>query len=166
MVLGRQDYQWKHEPCLYGWIEGAAHYFVDDRKQTTVYEDAIPDFRKMKKDELIDLLSDIYSDKISATVINENRPSSSQEHPTMKPVKLIARLIKNSSKQEELVLDLFGGSGSTLIACEQLNRTCYMMELDCKYSDVIVNRYINLKGNASDVYLERDGTRKPYSEVC
>lgn len=146
LVLGRQDYQWKHEPCLYGWIDGAAHYFVDDRKQTTVYEDAIPDFRKMKKDELIDILSDIYSDKISATVINENRPSSSQEHPAMKPVKLIARLIKNSSRQEELVLDLFGGSGSTIIACEQLNRICYMMELDPKYCDVIIKRWETLTG--------------------
>jgi|LSQX01.3.fsa_nt_gb site-specific DNA-methyltransferase (adenine-specific) len=150
LVIGRQDYQWKHEPCLYGWIDGAAHYFVDDRKQTTVYEDAIPDFRKMKKDELIDLLSDIYSDKISATVINENRPSSSQEHPTMKPVKLIARLIKNSSRQEELVLDLFGGSGSTLIACEQLNRTCYMMELDPKYCDVIIKRWEALTGKKAE----------------
>ena len=81
-----------------------------------------------------------------------------------KPVELCAKYIKLYSNKA--VLDLFGGSGSTLIACEQLNRTCYMMELDCKYSDVIVNRYINLKGNASDVYLERDGTRKPYSEVC
>jgi DNA modification methylase len=96
---------------------------------------------------------------------NEEREGAGG-HATPKPLALCQRAIKSSSREQETVLDLFGGSGSTLIACEQLNRTCYMMELDCKYSDVIVNRYINLKGNASDVYLERDGTRKPYSEVC
>ncbi len=146
MVLGRQDYQWKHEPCLYGWKDGAAHYFVDDRKQTTVFEDEVPNFKSMKKDELVALLSDIFSDKVSTTVISENRPSLSPEHPTMKPIKLLARLIKNSSKIGESVLDLFGGSGSTLIACEQLNRTCYMMELDPKYCDVIIGRWETLTG--------------------
>ena len=147
LVMGRQDYQWKHEPCLYGWKDGAAHYFVDDRKQTTVFEDEVPNFKSMKKDELVALLSDIFSDKISTTVISENRPSLSPEHPTMKPIKLLARLIKNSSKIGESVLDLFGGSGSTLIACEQLNRTCYMMELDPKYCDVIIKRWETLTGN-------------------
>jgi DNA modification methylase len=149
MVLGRQDYQWKHEPCLYGWKDGAGHYFVDDRKQTTVFEDAHPNFKKMKKDELVNLLDEIYSDKISATVISESKPSSSAEHPTMKPIKLMARLIKNSSKPAETVVDIFGGSGSTLIACEQLDRTCYMMELDCKYVDVIIKRWENLTGETA-----------------
>lgn len=141
LVMGRQDYQWKHEPCLYGWKEGAGHYFVDDRTQTTVIEDKKPDIRKMKKEEMITLLEDIYSDKISTTIINENKPSSSELHPTMKPVKLIARLVKNSSRIGEKVLDLFGGSGTTLITCEQLDRQCYMMEYDSHYCDAIIKRW-------------------------
>lgn len=146
MIFGRQDYQWKHEPCLYGWKDGAAHYFIDDRTQTTVFEDTKPDFKKMEKEELLKLLEEIYSDKISTTVIHEDKPAVSDLHPTMKPIKLLARQIKNSSKQTETVLDLFGGSGSTLIACEQLDRTCYMMELDPKYCDVIIKRWENLTG--------------------
>lgn len=97
MVLGRQDYQWKHEPCLYGWKDGAGHYFTDSRKETTVVEDVKPDFAKMKKEELRALLEEIYSDKVSTTVIDEAKPARSEEHPTMKPVKLIARLVNNSS---------------------------------------------------------------------
>lgn len=150
MIFGRQDYQWKHEPCLYGWKDGAAHYFIDDRTQTTVFEDTKPDFKKMKKEELLKLLEEIYSDKISTTVIREDKPTKSAEHPTMKPIKLLARQIKNSSKQTESVLDLFGGSGSTLIACEQLNRTCYMCELDPKYCDVIIKRYETLTGQKAE----------------
>lgn len=145
-VMGRQDYQWRHEPVLYGWKEGIAHYFIDDRTQSTVIEDKHQDFRKMKKEELIKILEDIYSDKTSTTIINENRPSVNEEHPTMKPINLLSRLIKNSSRIGEYVLDLFGGSGSTLIACEQLERTCYMMELDPKYCDVIIKRWENLTG--------------------
>lgn len=114
IVLGRQDYQWKHEPCLYGWKDGAAHYFVDDRTQSTVWE--------------------------------FNKPLRNIEHPTMKPVDLIARAINNSSRSDNIVLDIFGGSGTTLIACEQLNRKCYMMELDPKYCDVIIKRWENLTG--------------------
>ena len=120
----------------------------------------------MKKEELLKLLEEIYSDKISTTVIHEDKPAVSDLHPTMKPIKLLARQIKNSSKQTETVFDLFGGSGSTLIACEQLNRTCYMMELDPKYCDVILKRYINLKGSSEDVYrLNADGTKTKYSEI-
>jgi len=146
LVMGRQDYQWKHEPCFYGWKEGAGHYFVDDRTQTTVIEDKKPDIRKMKKEEMITLLEDIYSDKISTTIINENKPSSSELHPTMKPVKLIARLVKNSSRIGEKVLDLFGGSGTTLITCEQLDRQCYMMEYDPHYCDAIIKRWESFTG--------------------
>lgn len=145
-VLGSQDYQWKHEPCLYGWKDGAAHYFIDDRTQSTVIEDKHQDFRKLKKEELINILEDIYADKTSTTIIEENRPTISDLHPTMKPIKLLSRLIKNSSRINESVLDLFGGSGSTLIACEQLNRICYMMELDPKYCDVIIKRWETLTG--------------------
>lgn len=131
LILGRQDYQWKHEPCLYGWKDGASHYFIDDRTQTTIIEDKKPDIKKMKKEEMQALLEEIYSDKISTTIINEDRPSVNDLHPTMKPLKLLARLIKNSSQSTKagnntnnIVLDLFGGSGSTLITCEQLDRKC------------------------------------------
>ena len=113
LVIGRQDYQWKHEPCLYGWKKGS-HKWYADRKQTTVLE--------------------------------FDRPTKSELHPTMKPVDLIGYQIKNSSKENDIVLDLFGGSGSTLIACEQLNRNCYMMELDPKYIDVIIDRWEQFTG--------------------
>ena len=113
MVLGRQDYQWRHEPCFYGWKEGT-HNWYSDRKQTTVLE--------------------------------FDRPTANKEHPTMKPIALIAYQIKNSSKKDEIVFDGFGGSGSTLIASEQTNRICYMCELDPKYCDVILKRYENLTG--------------------
>ena len=113
-VMGRQDYQWRHEPILYGWKEGAGHYFVDNRKQSTVLE--------------------------------FDKPLRNAEHPTMKPVDLLVYLIKNSSKENHLILDLFAGSGSTLIAAEQVQRNCYAMELDPKYCDVIIKRWENLTG--------------------
>ena len=109
MVMGRQDYQWQHEPCLYGWKDGASHSWYSDRKQTTL--------------------------------LNFDRPTQSKLHPTMKPIKLLSYLINNSSKQEDLIFDSFLGSGSTLIACEKLDRICYGMELDPKYCDVIVKRW-------------------------
>lgn len=145
-VIGRADYQWKHEPCLYGWKDGASHYFVDDRSQTTVIEDKEQDFRKMKKEDLVKLLEEIYSDKSSTTIINERKPSASELHPTMKPIKLFARHIKNSSKPGENVLDLFGGSGTTIMACEQLNRNAYVMEYDPKYVDAIIGRWETFTG--------------------
>ena len=146
MVMGRQDYQWKHEPCLYGWKDGAAHYFIDDRTQTTVIEDKGIDLKKLKKEEMLKLLQDIFSDKVSTTIINEDKPTRSEEHPTMKPIKLFARQIKNSSRIDEIVLDLFGGSGTTIIACEQLNRKAYLMEFDPHYVDVIIERYEKFTG--------------------
>ena len=109
MVMGRQDYQWQHEPCLYGWKEGASHSWYSDRKQTTL--------------------------------LNFDRPTQSKLHPTMKPIKLLSYLINNSSKQEDLIFDSFLGSGSTMIACEKLDRICYGTELDPKYCDVIVKRW-------------------------
>ena len=146
-VPGLQDYQWKHEPCLYGWKDGAAHYFLDSRKQTTVIEDPIPDFRNMKKDELLELVEKIFDEeRTPTTVIHEAKPLKSDLHPTMKPVKLIARLIRNSSEPGQTVLDLFGGSGTTLIACEQMDRRCCMMEFDPHYADVIVDRWEKMTG--------------------
>ena len=157
-TMGHQDYQWKHEACIYGWTEGASHYFVDDRTQATVIEDKRIDINKLKKDEMRDMLRDIFSDKISTTILNEDKPSRNDDHPTMKPLKLLARLVKNSSRIGEIVLDTFGGSGSTLITCEQLGRRCYTMELDPRYADVIVKRYINFTG-ADSVTVIRNGEK-------
>lgn len=145
-VMGRQDYQWKHEPCFYGWKDGAAHYFIDDRTKATVFEDAKPNIRAMKKDEMAALLEEIYADKVSTTVMCEPKPSVADLHPTMKPVKLLARQIANSSKPDWVVLDLFGGSGSTLMACEQLGRRCFMMEYDPHYCNVIIQRWEDFTG--------------------
>lgn len=99
------------------------------------------------------------------TVWDMDKEKKCDLHPTMKPIELVGRAIKNSSKKDDIVLDCFGGSGSTLIACEQLGRKCYMAELDPKYCDVIIQRYINFKGSAEDVFLIRDGQKIPYEEV-
>jgi DNA modification methylase len=146
LVLGRQDYQWKHEPCFYGWKDGASHYFINTRTLTTVIDDDEIDLDAMKKDELKDLLQKILEAYPEVTVINEKKPAKNDLHPTMKPIKLIARQVKNSSRTKERVLDLFGGSGSTLIACEQLDRKCYMMEYDPRYADVIIDRWESQTG--------------------
>ena len=100
----------------------------------------------MKKEDMKLLLEEIYSDNLAKTIIRENKPVASREHPTMKPIRLCARLIENSTKKGEKVLDLFGGSGSTLIACEQLKRKCYMMEYDPHYVDVIIKRWEDFTG--------------------
>ena len=114
MVMGRQDYQWKHEPCLYGWKDGASHLWASDRKQTTV--------------------------------LNFDKPNKSDLHPTMKPIALFAYQISNNTHENDHVLDLFGGSGTTLIACEQLKRKAYLCELDPHYVDVIIQRWENFTG--------------------
>lgn len=145
-AMGRQDYQWRHEPCLYGWTPGAPHYFINDRTQSTVFEKPRPNFNTMKKDEMRELLEKIYEDKENTTVLHEPKPSASELHPTTKPVRLISRLIINSSKPGEAILDPFGGSGTTIIAAEQLNRRCYMMELDPHYCDVIIDRWEKFTG--------------------
>ncbi len=148
-VMGRQDYQWKHEPCLYGWKPGAGHYFTDSRRESTVVEEDRPDIKHMKKEDMEKLLEEIYSDNVSTTVIHEDKPQVSALHPTMKPIKLLAPLIKNSSRPKDIVLDTFGGSGSTMIACEQLNRSCYMLELDPHYCDVIITRWETYTGKTA-----------------
>lgn len=150
--LGRQDYQWKHEPCLYGWKDGAAHYFVNTRNLVTVLEDTENlDIDSMKKDELKDLLKSILGGCKDTTILDEKKPTKSDLHPTMKPIPLIARQIKNSSKAGENVLDLFGGSGSTLMACEQLGRRCFMMEYDPHYADVIIKRWEDYTGEQAEL---------------
>lgn len=146
LVLGRQDYQWKHEPILYGWKEGAGHYFVNDRCQTTVFENKA-DPQNMTRDELIRLAGYLLA-KMDAigSAIHHDRPTRNELHPTMKPVALCGKLIQNSSKRGEKVVDFFGGSGSTLMACEETGRTCYTMELDTRYADVIINRWEEATG--------------------
>ena len=148
IVLGRQDYQWKHEPCLYGWKEGAAHYFVNNRTLTTVWSDEEEiDIDKMKKDEMKKLLHDILDNKTPTTVIDCPKPQKSADHPTMKPVRLFGYQIANSSRPGNIILDTFGGSGTTIIACEQLGRKARLMELDPHYCDVIIARWEKLTGN-------------------
>ena len=152
LMIGRQDYQWKHEPCLYGWKEGAGHYFTQSRSETTVIDEEVPDFTKMKKEELVKLLERIYSQ--ATTVIDERKPMRSDLHPTMKPLRLMAYLIQNSTRKGELVLDLFGGSGSTLIAAEETGRRCCMMEYDPRYVDVIIQRWEELTGKKAKLLTE------------
>ena len=146
-VLGHSDYQWQHEPCLYGWKDGAGHYFTDSRSESTV----IPDLneinpKKMKKDELVDLLTRILSEDAPTTVIKMDKPSRSEEHPTMKPVKLFDYLIRNSTRKGETVLDSFAGSGTTIMACEQDGRRACCMEIDPRYADVIIKRWEKFTG--------------------
>jgi site-specific DNA-methyltransferase (adenine-specific) len=145
-ILGRQDYHWKHEPCLYGWKDGAAHYFAEDRTQSTIFQDKKIDVKKMKREELENTLEQLIEEKANTTVIDADKPHVNDLHPTMKPIKLIGKLIANSSKTDQLVLDLFGGAGSTLIAAEQLGRKCFIMEFDPRYSDVIIKRWEKLTG--------------------
>jgi len=153
IVLGRQDYQWIHEPCLYGWKEGAAHYFTFDRTQATVIEDR-PNLNKMSKDELKEYILASEEAQGPTTIIREKKPTANREHPTMKPIKLLSRQVLNSSKKGQNVGDFFGGSGSTLITCEQLERNCYTMELDPRYADVIINRWEKLTGLEAELVEE------------
>ncbi len=155
LVLGRQDYQWRHEPCLYGWKDGEGHYFIYDRTQSTVMEQKEIDIDKLSPEESKELLKKIYSE-IPSTIIKENKPQKNNLHPTMKPIELIGKLIHNSSEKGQIVLDLFGGSGSTLIACEQLGRKCYMMEYDPIYVDAIIQRYEEFTGKKAELISRGD----------
>ena len=164
LVLGHQDYQWIHEPCLYGWKEGAAHYFVNDRSQTTVFDEEPVDFTKMKKEELLRFIRDhLVKEDLPKSVIYEDKPKKNDMHPTMKPVKLLARLIANSSRKGWILLDPFAGSGSTLIAAELTGRTARVNEMDPRYADVIVRRYVMTTGK-TDIRLIRDGKEVDRSE--
>jgi DNA modification methylase len=136
-VLGRQDYNWQHEPILYGWNPGAAHNWYGPFNRSTIIDDAI-DFEKLNKNELLQLIVEI---REQSTVIREDRPKRNKEHPTMKPVDLITRLIVNNTRVADIVLDPFGGSGSTLIAAHQIGRRACLIELDPKYVDVICKRW-------------------------
>ena len=133
LVLGRSDYQWQHEPVLYGFMQNGKHHWYSDRKQTTIW--------------------------------NFDKPKRNANHPTSKPLDLLSYPIGNSTQENGVVMDTFGGSGSTLMACEQMNRICYTMELDEKYASVILRRYVEDTGNADSVYVVRDGKQIAYAEL-
>lgn len=133
LVLGRSDYQWQHEPVLFGWKKGGKHSWYSDRRQTTIW--------------------------------NYDKPKRNKNHPTSKPLDLLGYPICNSSQENAIVLDTFGGSGSTLMACEQLNRICHMMELDEKYASVILRRYVEDTGDKENVYVIRGDEQIPYSAL-
>lgn len=140
IVLGRQDYQWKHEPCLYGWKDGASHYFVDNRSLATVIEEDEENLKEMTKSELLSYIKTM-QDTSPTTVFYEDKPVRNDIHPTMKPLKLIARCVLNSSKKGDKVLDSFNGGGSTLMVCERSERICYAMELDPVYVERTIKRW-------------------------
>jgi DNA modification methylase len=145
-TLSRQDFNWQHEPILYGWLEGEGHFFIGDYTRTTVIDDdAKIDLDKLKKEELLAIVKEHHADHPS-TVIRHDRPTKSGYHPTMKPVALVERMIEWSSEPGDIVLDLFGGSGSTLIAAHTTSRKAYLMELDPHYADVICLRFQRLTG--------------------
>lgn len=152
-MLSRQDYNWQHEPILYGWKPGAAHCWYGEFDKKTVIDDA-PDVREMDKSELVNLVRELRN-ALNTSIIREDKPKRNDSHPTMKPVALIVHMMKNSSRRGDLVLDLFGGSGSTLIAAERLGRKARLMELDPKYCDVIVRRFMEY--TEQEAYLESTG---------
>ena len=133
LVLGRSDYQWQHEPVLYGFLQNGKHNWYSDRKQTTVW--------------------------------NFAKPKRNANHPTSKPLDLLSYPIGNSTQENGIVLDSFGGSGSTMMACEQTNRICYMMELDEKYASVILRRAVEDGISPDDIFVERDGVRYGYADL-
>ena len=133
LVLGRSDYQWQHEPVLYGFLQNGKHSWYSDRKQTTIW--------------------------------NYKKPKRNENHPTSKPLDLLSYPIQNSSQENAIVLDTFGGSGSTLMACEFSNRICYTMELDEKYASVILRRYVDNTNDSENVYCIRNGERLEYKDL-
>lgn len=133
LVLGRSDYQWQHEPVLYGFLKNGKHQWYSDRKQTTIW--------------------------------NFDKPKRNENHPTSKPLDLLSYPLKNSTQENAIVLDTFGGSGSTLMACEQTNRICYTMELDEKYASVILRRYVEDTNDGANVYVLRDGEKLMYADL-
>ena len=133
LVLGRSDYQWQHEPVLYGFLKNGKHPWYSDRKQTTIW--------------------------------NYDKPKRNKNHPTSKPLDLLGYPICNSSQENAVVIDTFGGSGSTMMACEQTNRICHMMELDEKYASVILRRYVEDTGDSESVFVQRGGEKIPYSAL-
>lgn len=170
-VLGRGDYHFQHEPILYGWRRGAAHRWYGNRKQRTLLELEELGLREMEDgswqfclgERLYRLQGEaLCVEELATSVLDAPKPASSELHPTMKPVALIERMLANSSPHRGLVGDFFGGSGSTLMACERLNRAARIMELDPRFADVIIRRWREYTGN--DALREADG--KSYAELC
>ena len=146
-ILGRAHYQWKHEPCLYGWKGDSCRYFIDVRNRASVIEDNTEiNIDKMKAAEMRALLHKIYEERIPTTVVNCMKPNKDEDHPTMKPVRLFGYQMANSSRPGDIILDSFGGSGTTIVAAEQLGRKARLMEYDPHYSDVIIARWEKLTG--------------------
>lgn len=160
IVLGRQDYNWKHEPILYGWKPGASHYFCNDFTLHTIIDDDV-DVQKMKAPELREVIKKLRN-AIATTVIREDKPHRSDLHPTMKPVALVEGMIRNSSRAGEIVLDGFGGGGSTLIASTKLGRKARIVEIDPVYADVIVRRWQDFTGQSATL----SGTNKTFEEIA
>ena len=133
LVLGRSDYQWQHEPVLYGFLQNGKHPWFSDRKQTTIW--------------------------------NFAKPKRNANHPTSKPLDLLAYPIGNSTQENAIVVDTFGGSGSTMMVCQQMNRTCFMMELDGKYASVILRRAVENGIAPEDIFVERGGQTIPYADL-
>lgn len=133
LVLGRSDYQWQHEPVLYGFLQNGKHKWFSDRKQTTIW--------------------------------NFDKPKRNANHPTSKPLDLLGYPIGNSTQENAVVIDTFGGSGSTMMACEQMNRVCFMMELDPKYASVILRRAVENGITPADTFVERNGEKLMYSDL-
>jgi DNA modification methylase len=155
LVLGRSDYQWQHEPILYGWKPGAAHRWYGGRKNTTLLElggDLVTDngdgtlTLRLGSESAVISGDGLSLHRVESTVFNVEKPKRSSEHPTMKPTELITRMLRNSTREGDVVLDLFGGSGSTLIACEMLGRFCRMVEFDPRFADVIIKRWQEFTG--------------------
>ena len=145
-VMGRQDYHWQHEPILYGWKPGDAHKWYGQRNKATILDDAA-DISKLGKTELLEIVRQLSE---TTSIIREDKPKRNGDHPTMKPINLLARLMSNSSKRGDLVLDTFGGSGSTLITAEQLGRRCNILEFDPRYADVIIARWEKFTGGSAE----------------
>ena len=141
LVLGGSKYQSMYEPCLLGCKGKSIKIWNGKRKQRSVIENVDLMDAVQLKNALLEILHETETD-----IIRENKPLKNDLHPTMKPIKLLAKLIQNSSNKGDVVLDLFWGSGSTLIACEQLGRSCYTSELDPRYVDVIIQRYESFTG--------------------
>jgi DNA modification methylase len=133
LVLGRSPYQWKNEPCLFGWKKGGKHKWYAGRSETTIWE--------------------------------FDKPSKNKLHSTMKPIPLMAYPIKNSTAVNAIVVDPFSGSASTLIACEQIDRICFAAELEERFVDVGVKRFIEYVGSDEDVYLIREGRKIQYKDL-
>lgn len=165
-VLGRQDYQWRHEPILYGWKAGGAHYFTEARNLSTVLDTEKPEFDAMEREELVEYVEMFYDmlNEVQTSTLYCDKPARNAEHPTMKPTALIAKLIENSSKKDWIVLDSFGGAGSTLVACEAEGRIARLIEIEPKFCDVIVKRYLQLTGK-QDVFCLRHGMKIPVQET-